>query len=281
MIKSRNLKFKYTSFNPEDNSKTEFQALNGINIDIHAGEFIAILGHNGSGKSTLAKHMNAIFVPSEGDLFVDSLNTKDENNIWDIRQKSGMVFQNPDNQIIATIVEEDIAFGPENLGIPKDEIKKRIDYALNSVEMSDYRKAVPSFLSGGQKQRIAIAGIIAMKPKYIILDEPTAMLDPIGRRDVINTIEKLNKEEGITIVLITHFMEEAIRADRVIVMDKGQVVLDDIPKKVFSQVEYLKNLGLDVPQVTELSYNLNKLGINISTDIISIDEMVEAICQLK
>lgn len=281
MIKSRNLKFKYTSFNPEDNSKTEFQALNDINIDIHAGEFIAILGHNGSGKSTLAKHMNAIFVPSEGDLFVDSLNTKDENNIWDIRQKSGMVFQNPDNQIIATIVEEDIAFGPENLGIPKDEIKKRIDYALNSVEMSDYRKAVPSFLSGGQKQRIAIAGIIAMKPKYIILDEPTAMLDPIGRRDVINTIEKLNKEEGITIVLITHFMEEAIRADRVIVMDKGQVVLDDIPKKVFSQVEYLKNLGLDVPQVTELSYNLNKLGINISTDIISIDEMVEAICQLK
>ncbi|CDF58856.1 energy-coupling factor transporter ATPase [Thermobrachium celere] len=270
----------YYSYRKHEQDK-EHLALCGVNLKVKKGEFVVVIGHNGSGKSTLSKHINAIYLPKEGDIFVNGMNTRDISKLWEIRQTAGMVFQNPDNQIVATIVEEDVAFGPENMGIDPEEIKRRVDFALRSVKMEEYAKHAPHLLSGGQKQRVAIAGILAMKPKCIILDEPTAMLDPSGRKEVIDTIKKLNKEEGITIILITHFMEEAVDADRVVVMDDGKIVTEGTPREVFSKVELLKDLGLDVPQVTELAYELRKSGLNIRQDIITIDELVEELCRLR
>ena len=255
-------------------------ALKKVSLQVKEGEFLVVIGHNGSGKSTMAKHMNALLLPSGGKVYVNGLDTAEENNTWAIRQTAGMVFQNPDNQIVATIVEEDVAFGPENLGIEPKEIRNRVDSALKAVGMDTFRKKGPHLLSGGQKQRIAIAGVIAMKPKCIILDEPTAMLDPSGRREVMETIRQLNREEGITVVHITHFMDEAVQADRVIVMEEGNIVLEGTPKEVFQQVEILKKLGLDVPQVTELAFQLKSSGINLSAEILTVDEMVVHLCQL-
>ncbi|MDR4022498.1 MAG: energy-coupling factor transporter ATPase, partial [Eubacteriales bacterium] len=252
-----------------------------INIDIEKGSFVAVLGHNGSGKSTFAKHLNALVTPSEGTIFVDGMDTKNDELVWKIRQNTGMVFQNPDNQLVATIVEEDVAFGPENLGIEPSEIRKRVDESLKMVGMDGFQKDTPSKLSGGQKQRIAIAGILAMKPQCIVLDEPTAMLDPQGRQDVMETIHKLNKENGITIILITHYMDEAVSADKVYVIDDGKMVMQGTPREIFSQVDKMKYYGLDVPQVTETAYNLRKMGIDIPQDILTVDEMVGAICRLK
>lgn len=269
-------------FEYEDNENEVGRiALNGVDLDIDKGEFIAILGHNGSGKSTLAKHFNALLVPSEGTIYVDGMDTAKEENLWNIRSSAGMVFQNPDNQLVATIVEEDVAFGPENLGIESKEIIKRVDESLKKVGMYKYKNHAPHLLSGGQKQRVAIAGILAMRTKCIILDEPTAMLDPLGRKEVIETIKNINRQYGITIILITHYMEEAAEANRIVVMDNGHVVMQGNPKEVFSKVSEMKNLGLDVPQVTELAYLLNKNGIKIRTDLINIDEMVDALCQLE
>ena len=277
MIECRNLIFKYTA----GENQEEKIAINDVNLQIKEGEFIAILGHNGSGKSTMAKHMNALLIPTEGKMLVNKMDTSDMNNLWNIRETAGMVFQNPDNQLVATIVEEDVAFGPENLGVPPEEIRKRVDEALERVGMSEYKRHAPHLLSGGQKQRIAIAGILAMKPKCIIFDEPTAMLDPSGRKEVLDTIIDLNKHYGITVILITHYMDEAAKADRIVVMDKGKLILDGKPRDVFSNVEKMKSIGLDVPQVTELSYELQKAGINIDTRILDVNEMVNAICQLK
>ncbi|MEE0567062.1 MULTISPECIES: energy-coupling factor transporter ATPase [unclassified Clostridium] len=277
MIECRNLVFKYTA----SENQEEKIAINDVNLQITEGEFIAILGHNGSGKSTMAKHMNALLIPTDGKMLVNKMDTSDMNNLWNIRETAGMVFQNPDNQLVATIVEEDVAFGPENLGVPPEEIRKRVDEALERVGMSEYKKHAPHLLSGGQKQRIAIAGILAMQPKCIIFDEPTAMLDPSGRKEVLDTIIDLNRNYGITVILITHYMDEAAKADRIVVMDKGKLILDGKPRDVFSNVEKMKNIGLDVPQVTELSYELQKVGINIDTRILDVNEMVNAICQLK
>ena len=277
MIECRNLIFKYTA----GENQEEKIAINDVNLQIKEGEFIAILGHKCSGKSTMAKHMNALLIPTEGKMLVNKMDTSDMNNLWNIRETAGMVFQNPDNQLVATIVEEDVAFGPENLGVPPEEIRKRVDEALERVGMSEYKRHAPHLLSGGQKQRIAIAGILAMKPKCIIFDEPTAMLDPSGRKEVLDTIIDLNKNYGITVILITHYMDEAAKADRIVVMDKGKLILDGKPRDVFSNVEKMKSIGLDVPQVTELSYELQKAGINIDTRILDVNEMVNAICQLK
>ncbi|MGL4572101.1 MAG: energy-coupling factor transporter ATPase [Clostridium sp.] len=277
MIKCENLVFKYTSH--EDG--IEKYAINGVDLTVNKGEFLVVLGHNGSGKSTLAKHMNALLIPSEGYVYVDGLNTKDTDNVWDVRSKAGMVFQNPDNQMVATIVEEDVAFGPENLGVDPKEIRRRVDESLEKVGMSEYKRHAPHLLSGGQKQRVAIAGILAMQPECIIFDEPTAMLDPSGRKEVLNNIKEINMEYGITIVLITHYMDEAAQADRIVVMDNGKLILEGAPKDVFSQVELMKKIGLDVPQVTELSYELKKEGIDLDSKIINVDEMVDALCQLK
>lgn len=276
MIECKNVVFKYST-----GEEIEKLAIDGLNLEVNEGEFLVVLGHNGSGKSTVAKHMNALLVPTEGTVIVNGLDTSDENNVWDIRATAGMVFQNPDNQLVATIVEEDVAFGPENLGVPPEEIRKRVDEALERVGMSEYKKHAPHLLSGGQKQRIAIAGILAMQPKCIIFDEPTAMLDPSGRKEVLDTIIDLNRNYGITVILITHYMDEAAKADRIVVMDKGKLILDGKPRDVFSNVEKMKNIGLDVPQVTELSYELQKVGINIDTRILDVNEMVNAICQLK
>jgi energy-coupling factor transport system ATP-binding protein len=281
MVKGNKLKYEYHTHNEEGEIEQTHVALNEVNIEIAKGDFVAILGHNGSGKSTLAKHLNALLLPSEGTLWIKGLDTKDDKHLWDIRQSTGMVFQNPDNQIIATIVEEDVAFGPENIGIESSEIRKRVDNALDKIDMRKYARHSPNKLSGGQKQRIAIAGVLAMKPECIVLDEPTAMLDPSGRKEVIQTIKQLNAEEGITIILITHYMEEAVQANRVIVMEEGEVALDGTPKEVFSKVEAMKTLGLDVPQVTELAYMLKKDGIPIESTILNIEEMVDAICRLK
>lgn len=256
-------------------------AVDDVSLEVKKGEFVVILGRNGSGKSTLAKHLNALLLPSKGKVYVDGLDTSNMENIWEVRKKAGMVFQNPDNQLVATIVEEDVAFGPENIGIEPLEIRKRVDDSLKKVGMFEYRKHAPHLLSGGQKQRISIAGILAMKPNCIIFDEPTAMLDPSGRNEVINSILDINKNYGITIVLITHFMEEAAKADRIIVMDEGKLLMEGKPKHIFSQVEIMKKIGLDVPQVTELAYELRKEGIEVSSEILSIDEMVDALCQLK
>lgn len=274
---AKQLWFHYTDENGE---RTSPDILKDISLSIDKGDFVALLGHNGSGKSTFAKHMNAILLPSAGTMTVDGIDTKDESQRFTLRSHVGMVFQNPDNQIVATIVEEDVAFGPENLGIPPQEIRERVDDALKAVEMYDYREHAPSQLSGGQKQRVAIAGIIAMRPDCIVLDEPTAMLDPSGRREVMNTIHMLNQEYGITIVLITHYMEEAAQANRVVVMDDGKVVLDNTPKEVFSHVETLKKLGLDVPQVTELAYRLQQAGCPVDVHMISEEECVASLTKL-
>ncbi|HAT4125780.1 TPA: energy-coupling factor transporter ATPase [Clostridium perfringens] len=277
MIKSEDLVFKYV--NAEE--QTEKVAINHVSMEVKKGEFLVILGHNGSGKSTMAKHMNALLLPSGGKMYVDGLDTSDIENLWEVRRRAGMVFQNPDNQLVATIVEEDVAFGPENLGVDPGEIRERVDDSLKAVGMYEYRKHAPHLLSGGQKQRIAIAGILAMRPKCIVLDEPTAMLDPSGRNEVMKTIKEVNKKFGITIILITHYMDEAAQADRIIVMDKGEKVMEGVPREIFSQVEKIKSIGLDVPQVTELAYELQKEGVDISTEILNIDEMVNALCQLK
>ena len=277
MIECRNLVFKYTA----SENQEEKIVINDVNLQITEGEFIAILGHNGSGKSTMAKHMNALLIPTDGKMLVNKMDTSDMNNLWNVRETAGMVFQNPDNQLVATIVEEDVAFGPENLGVPPEEIRKRVDEALERVGMSEYKRHAPHLLSGGQKQRIAIAGILAMQPKCIIFDEPTAMLDPSGRKEVLDTIIDLNRNYGITVILITHYMDEAAKADRIVVMDKGKLILDGKPRDVFSNVEKIKNIGLDVPQVTELSYELQKVGIKIDTRILDVNEMVNVICQLK
>lgn len=275
IIEIKNVTFEY------HRDEEAFKALDDVSLDIKKGEFLVVIGHNGSGKSTLAKHLNGILRPTKGDVIISGFNTKEEKNIWDIRQTAGMVFQNPDNQIVATVVEEDVAFGPENLGIEASEIRKRVDEALKAVGMYEFKDRAPHLLSGGQKQRIGIAGIIAMKPKCIILDEPTAMLDPSGRKEVIDTILRLNKEEGITIVHITHFMEEAVEADRVIVMEKGKMVMEGKPREIFSQVEKLKELGLDVPHMTELTYELIKEGIDLPKDILTLEEMVVNLCPSK
>ena len=283
MVKAENVSYEYTKVVEVkgENTERKLMALENISLDIEKGDFIAVLGHNGSGKSTFAKHLNALLTPSEGTIWVDGMDTKNDELVWNIRQNTGMVFQNPDNQLVATVVEEDIAFGPENLGVEPAEIRRRVDEALQMVGMDGYQKNTPSKLSGGQKQRIAIAGILAMRPQCIVLDEPTAMLDPIGRRDVMDTIHKLNKENGITIILITHYMDEAVSADKVYVIDDGRIVMQGIPKEIFSRVEKMKAYGLDVPQVTETTYNLRKLGIDIPSDILTVEEMVGAICRLK
>jgi energy-coupling factor transport system ATP-binding protein len=275
MIQVNDVHFDYLSHEGQ-----EIAALNGVTLDVKKGEFIVIIGHNGSGKSTLAKHLNALLKPSKGIVYIKGMDTRDQDKLWDIRQTAGMVFQNPDNQIVATIVEEDVAFGPENLGLPPEEIRKRVDEALKTVGMDKYAHSAPHYLSGGQKQRVAIAGIIAMKPEIIVLDEPTAMLDPSGRREVIETIKYLNKHEGITVVHITHYMEEAVDADKVIVMEQGRIVLQGTPEDVFSKVEVLKEIGLDVPQVTELAYRLRAEGLDIPLNLLKVEEMVDAICQL-
>ncbi len=275
MIKAINLTYNYSN---ESNDK--FDVLKNINLTVQKGEFVAVLGHNGSGKSTLAKHLNAILLPTEGCVEVDSMLTSDETKLWDIRRRVGMVFQNPDNQIVASIIEEDVAFAPENLGVPPEEIRKRVDAALETVGMSEYRHHSPNKLSGGQKQRVAIAGVIAMQPDVIVMDEPTAMLDPIGRREVMETIEKLNSDYNMTIILITHNMDEAVKAKRVVVVDSGKILMDDVPRKVFSNVDLLKSVGLDVPQVTMLAYELRKAGFNIRDDVLTVDECTEEIFKL-
>ena len=275
------IEFKDLSHVYHAGEENEHRALAHITFNIEAGEFVVILGTNGSGKSTLAKHINGLLLPTAGKCLVNGLDTKNPAELWQIRQQAGMVFQNPDNQLIAALVEDDVAFGPENLGVPPEEIRKRVDEALERVGMSEYKRHAPHLLSGGQKQRIAIAGILAMKPKCIIFDEPTAMLDPSGRKEVLDTIIDLNKNYGITVILITHYMDEAAKADRIVVMDKGKLILDGKPRDVFSNVEKMKSIGLDVPQVTELSYELQKAGINIDTRILDVNEMVNAICQLK
>ncbi|MBC8632513.1 energy-coupling factor transporter ATPase [[Eubacterium] tenue] len=274
IVSVKDVSFEYVA---EDST---FKAIDDLTLSVKQGEFVVVIGHNGSGKSTLSKNLNAILMPTRGDIYIDGLNTKDEEHLWDIRQTAGMVFQNPDNQIVATIIEEDVAFGPENLGIEPVEIRKRVKEALTSVGMYELKDRQPHLLSGGQKQRVAIAGIIAMKPKCIIFDEATAMLDPSGRKEVMNTIKRLNKKENITIMHITHFMEEAVDADRVIVMEKGKKVLEGTPKQVFSKVEKLKSIGLDVPYMTELSKELKEEGMDIEGDILTVDEMVMKLCQL-
>lgn len=281
MIRAEHLWFRYPSDTENNGNASDHNwILKDISLEIRKGSFTAILGHNGSGKSTLAKHMNAILIPEKGDLFVAGMNTREEKNLFAIRQKAGMVFQNPDNQIVASIVEEDVAFAPENLGVSPAEIRRRVDDSLKAVRMYEYRHHAPSQLSGGQKQRVAIAGVIAMQPDCIILDEPTAMLDPQGRQEVMETIRKLNREQGITIILITHYMEEAALAERVIVIDNGEMILDDTPAKVFSQVERMKALGLDVPQVTELAWELNRAGYRISPEILTEAECMGALEKL-
>lgn len=283
MVKAKDLTYEYVRVLETDHGTKEEKvaALKNVNIEINKGDFVAVLGHNGSGKSTFAKHINALVQPTGGTLWVDDMDTKNDELVWEIRQTAGMVFQNPDNQLVATVVEEDIAFGPENMGVEPKEIRKRVDEALATVRMSEYATHTPSKLSGGQKQRIAIAGVLAMKPQCIVLDEPTAMLDPVGRRDVMETIERLNREEGITMILITHYMDEAVRADKVFVIDDGDLVMQGTPKEIFSQVETLQKYGLDVPQVTEAAYLLRKEGVDLPADILTIEEMVGAICQLK
>lgn len=274
IIKVNNVSFEYVT------EESAFKAIDNLSLDVKEGEFVVIIGHNGSGKSTLSKNLNAILTPTSGEIYINGLNTNQEENLWDIRQTAGMVFQNPDNQIVATIVEEDVAFGPENLGIEPSEIRTRVKESLKSVGMYELRDRQPHLLSGGQKQRVAIAGIIAMKPKCIIFDEATAMLDPSGRKEVMNTIKTLNKEENITVLHITHFMEEAVDADRIIVMEKGKKVLEGTPREVFTKVDELKRIGLDVPYMTELSKELIESGLKIDSDILTVDEMVDKLCQL-
>lgn len=281
IIEAQNIQFHYTNeYDEEAEKKPVKEVLKGVSVNIERGEFLAILGHNGSGKSTIAKHFNAILLPCGGSVYVEGMDTKDEEKLFDIRQRVGMVFQNPDNQIVATIVEEDVAFALENMGVEPNEMRRRVDEALKAVGMYEYREHAPHQLSGGQKQRVAIAGIIAMRPDCIVLDEPTAMLDPRGRSEVLKTIRALNKEHNITIVLITHYMDEAVQADRVIVMDEGKILMEGVPHEIFSHVEELKDVGLDVPQVTELAHELRKNGIDIDGHIITEEECVEALLKI-
>ena len=277
MIKISKLIHDYIQSDEEGNPSGTIRAINDISLDVEPGQFIAILGHNGSGKSTLAKHLNALLFPTEGAVWVNGLDTKDQSLLWEIRQTAGMVFQNPDNQIIGQVVEEDVGFGPENMGVPTEKIWERVEESLKTVGMYEYRKKSPNRLSGGQKQRVSIAGVIAMHPKCIIMDEPTAMLDPSGRADVINAAMKLNREEGITIILITHYMEEAIRADRVFVMDAGKIAMQGTPREVFSQVEKMQAIHLDVPQVTLLGHLLREKGLDIPEGILTREELAQAL----
>lgn len=279
MIRAKDVVFEYQRYDEEGNVCDTKRAVDGVALDVNAGDFVAILGHNGSGKSTLAKHINALLLPKEGEVWVAGMDTRDETHIWDIRQNAGMVFQNPDNQIIGTVVEEDVGFGPENMGVPTEEIWNRVEEALKAVGMYKYRKHSPNRLSGGQKQRVAIAGIVAMHPQCIVLDEPTAMLDPNGRKEVIRAVRALNQVENITVLLITHYMEEVVYADKVIVMDEGKVVMQGTPKEIFSRVEELKSYRLDVPQATLLAYELKKRGIPLSDGILTIEELVNELCQ--
>lgn len=281
IIKTSKLVHEYIHRDEEGNVESIQNALAGVDIDIEKGQFVAILGHNGSGKSTLAKHMNAILEPTDGTMWVDGMDTSEEKNLWEIRQNAGMVFQNPDNQIIASVVEEDVGFGPENLGVPTDEIWQRVEESLKSVGMLKFRNHSPNKLSGGQKQRVAIAGVVAMQPECIILDEPTAMLDPNGRKEVLKTAHILNKEKGVTIILITHYMEEVVKADKVFVMDQGEVVMEGTPREIFSEVDTLKAHRLDVPQITLLADELRKSGLPISTGILTRKELVQELCKLK
>ena len=276
MIKAKDVVFEYQKYDEEGNVCETKRAVDGVELDVKKGDFVAILGHNGSGKSTLAKHINALLLPNEGEVWVAGMNTKEEAHVWDIRQSAGMVFQNPDNQIIASVVEEDVAFGPENLGVPTEDIWVRVEESLRAVGMLEYRTHSPNKLSGGQKQRVAIAGIMAMKPKCIVLDEPTAMLDPSGRKEVIRTLHELNEKENVTVLLITHYMDEVIGADKVIVMDGGKVVMQGTPREIFSQVEKMKSYRLDVPQVTELAWELKKAGMPMPDGILTVEEFTEA-----
>ncbi len=278
MVKTEGLSFEYRAFDEKGELEYSHLAVDNVDLNVESGDFIAILGHNGSGKSTLAKHMNALLLPTNGTMYIKGLATSEEENLWQVRQTAGMVFQNPDNQIVATIVEEDVAFGPENLGVAPDEIRKRVDNSLETVEMTSYAGHSPYKLSGGQKQRIAIAGVLAMHPDCIILDEPTAMLDPSGRIEVMETVKRLNKEEGITIILITHYMDEAVQADKVFVMNEGHIYLQGTPRDIFSKVKEMKEIGLDVPQVTEIAYELREAGYDIDASVLTIEEMVRALC---
>ena len=281
MIKTDKLVFEYAKRDEEGNIIGKSRAIDEVSLDIEPGQFIAILGHNGSGKSTLAKHMNALLVPSDGTMWVDGMDTKEEEHLWDVRQSAGMVFQNPDNQIIGTVVEEDVGFGPENLGVPTEEIWKRVEDSLKAVGMIEYRHHSPNKLSGGQKQRVAIAGVMAMRPKCIVLDEPTAMLDPNGRKEVLRSVMELRKRELITVILITHYMEEVVDADHVFVMDHGHVVMQGTPREIFSRVDTLKHYRLDVPQVTILADELRKRGLDIPAGVLKKEELVEILCRLN
>lgn len=280
IVEAKNLTFEYIRRDEEGNVEGITTAVDNVNIDIKAGDFVAVLGHNGSGKSTFAKHLNALVMPTEGTVYVDGMDTKDSGNTLSIRQIAGMVFQNPDNQIVGTLVDEEVGFGPENIGVPTEEIWERVEKSLKAVGMYQFRSASPNKLSGGQKQRVAIAGIVAMKPKCIVLDEPTAMLDPLGRKEVLNVLHELNRKENVTIILITHYMEEVIDADYVYVMDGGKLVMDGTPRQIFTQVEMLKSMRLDVPQVTELAYELKKAGLPIKDGIIRNEELVEELKRL-
>lgn len=279
IIKAVKLAYEYKRYGEDGQVEETLRAVDGVDLDVKKGDFVAILGHNGSGKSTLAKQINALLVPTEGTLYVDGMDTKDPEKVWDIRQSAGMVFQNPDNQIIGTVVEEDVGFGPENMGVPTDEIWKRVDDSLKKTGMTAYRYQSPNKLSGGQKQRVAIAGVVAMRPSCIVLDEPTAMLDPNGRKEVLEAISELNKKENVTVILITHYMEEVIHANKVYVMDGGNVVMQGTPREIFSQVETLKKYRLDVPQVTLLAHELHKAGVDIPEGILTKEELVGALCR--
>lgn len=281
MIKTDKLVFEYAKRDEEGNIIGKSRAIDEVSLDIEPGQFIAILGHNGSGKSTLAKHMNALLVPPDGTMWVDGMDTKEDEHLWDVRQSAGMVFQNPDNQIIGTVVEEDVGFGPENLGVPTEEIWQRVEDSLKAVGMIEYRHHSPNKLSGGQKQRVAIAGVMAMRPKCIVLDEPTAMLDPNGRKEVLRSVMELRKREHITVILITHYMEEVVDADHVFVMDHGHVVMQGTPREIFSQVDTLKHYRLDVPQVTILADELRKRGLDIPAGVLKKEELVEILCRLN
>ncbi len=281
MIEAKDLVFEYIKRDEEGNAEGVTRAVDGVTMEIKRGDFVAILGHNGSGKSTIAKQINAILEPTGGTLFVDGIDVTDQDKIWEVRQSAGMVFQNPDNQIIATVVEEDVAFGPENLGVPMEEIWTRVEESLEAVGMTEYRYHSPNKLSGGQKQRVAIAGIMAMKPKCIVLDEPTAMLDPNGRKEVIRTLQKLNQTEKVTVLLITHYMDEVIEADKVIVMDDGKIVMQGTPREVFSRVEELKEHRLDVPQVTELADELQKAGVPLPNGILTVEEFTKELMRIQ
>lgn len=281
IIRGRKLSYEYQRLDEEGNPESTIRAVDGVDLYVQEGDFVAILGHNGSGKSTLAKHINAILVPTEGTLYVDGKDTRDESQIWEIRQTAGMVFQNPDNQIIGTIVDEDVGFGPENMGMPSEAIWKRVEESLKAVGMWEYRAHSPNKLSGGQKQRVAIAGVVAMRPKCIVLDEPTAMLDPNGRKEVVRTVQELNRKEHVTVLLITHYMEEVIEADKVIVMDQGKVVMQGTPKEIFSHVEELKARRLDVPQATLVAYELQKKGLPLPDGILSMAELADELEKLR